>query len=251
MSDRLADARRTAVEQLQELGLSTYAARTFVTLSATGEATARGVSQASEVPRTKVYDAAAELEALGLVGVREASPKRFYPASTETTSRRLREASRDRTVRLTAALSELEPTDRRRQRDIWTAEGRETVAERVLEFVGAAEREIVYATSGSLLSDEIVDALRSATERGAAVELAADTDAARDRLREAVPTAEVAASPSPLLRSSTGRLLVADGTATLVGVVENAGGAKTPTETAVWASGETNGLAVILRALLR
>ena len=67
-------ARSTAVEQLRALGLSTYAARTFVALVSLGEGTAQDVSDIADVPRTRVYDAVDELRDHGLVDVKQSSP---------------------------------------------------------------------------------------------------------------------------------------------------------------------------------
>lgn len=57
--------RDTAIEQLEKLGVSTYAARTFLALVSLGTGTARDLSQVSDVPRTRVYDAIGELHGRG------------------------------------------------------------------------------------------------------------------------------------------------------------------------------------------
>ena len=72
-----------AVEALTALGLSTYAARTFVGLQKLGVASASEVAGVTEVPRSQVYGATDELEALGLVDVQEGSPRRYRPVGVE------------------------------------------------------------------------------------------------------------------------------------------------------------------------
>lgn len=67
------------MEQLQAFGLSTYAAQTFVALVSFGDGTAEDVSAISEVPRTRVYDAAAELHDHGLVDIHQSTLQRFAP----------------------------------------------------------------------------------------------------------------------------------------------------------------------------
>jgi len=49
-------ARSVAVEQLSALGLSTYAARTFVTLVGLGKGTAQDVSEISDVPGAQPFE---------------------------------------------------------------------------------------------------------------------------------------------------------------------------------------------------
>jgi len=67
--DSSENSRAVAVEQLTALGLSTYAARTFVALVSLGKGTAQDVSEIADVPRTRVYDAVEELRERGLVDV--------------------------------------------------------------------------------------------------------------------------------------------------------------------------------------
>ncbi|WP_433633300.1 TrmB family transcriptional regulator [Halomicrococcus sp. NG-SE-24] len=76
-----------AIDQLEQLGLSTYAARTLVALVALGSGTAKDVSEVADVPRTRVYDAVEELQEEGLVDIQQSTPKQFWPVSTETLSR--------------------------------------------------------------------------------------------------------------------------------------------------------------------
>ena len=66
-----------AANALTELGLSTYAARTFVGLQKIGVASASQVAGVTEVPRSQVYGATDELEELGLIDVQEGSPTRY------------------------------------------------------------------------------------------------------------------------------------------------------------------------------
>ena len=76
-NDPIENPEPAAIEQLEQFGLSTYAARTFVALVRRGSGTARDVSQMSEVPRTQVYNVVDELHEQGLVDIKHSSPKRF------------------------------------------------------------------------------------------------------------------------------------------------------------------------------
>lgn len=104
------DQRSTAVSQLSALGLSEYAARTFVALVTLdgATATATDVSEVSKVPRTRVYDAADELAARGLVEVEHTRPRRFSAVSVETTRRRLEAEFTRRVTLLESALESLQ-----------------------------------------------------------------------------------------------------------------------------------------------
>ncbi|MEZ3145669.1 helix-turn-helix domain-containing protein [Halobaculum sp. MBLA0143] len=73
------------------------------------EASPTDVSDAAEVPRTRVYDAAAALRERGLAERERASPTEFHPVSAETATRRAQREPNDPTVELSTALGALEP----------------------------------------------------------------------------------------------------------------------------------------------
>ncbi len=149
-------ARFTAVKQLKALGLSTDAARTLVALVSLGEGTAQDVNEATDVPRTRVSDAADELRNRGFVEVRQSSPKRYWAISTETAGRHFEQEYEHRVTALTAALDSLETTTRTtEQRGVWTVVGRDTVCERVVDFVSTGDDEVVYTTTEEGLTEAI------------------------------------------------------------------------------------------------
>ena len=248
MSEREDDPRSVAVDQLRALGLSAYAARTYVALVGLGEGTARDVSERVEVPRTRVYDAVEELSERGLVDVQRASPKRFCPVSVETTGRHFERTYATRVNRLREALEDVDhQPGSDEQRGVWTVTGRTAVADRVLEFLATAEREVIYMTVDELLTDEVVDGLRAADDRGVRVGLAPTDDAVRRRIRAAVGAVETVDTTWDPTETPAGRVLLVDREQTLASVLvqDGTGGRE---ETAIWGSGRTNSLVVVLRA---
>jgi sugar-specific transcriptional regulator TrmB len=115
MSRPSKDASEEAVETLTELGLGLYAARTFVALVALSGGTAVEVSQAAEVPRTRVYDAAEELAEWDLIEVDESTPQRFIPVPSDVAAERFLREYRERVRGLRTSLASLED-DRSRAR---------------------------------------------------------------------------------------------------------------------------------------
>ncbi|AEN07813.1 transcriptional regulator, TrmB (plasmid) [halophilic archaeon DL31] len=129
--DPIDDPRSTAVEQLEQFGLSSYAAQTFVALVTLGVGTAKEVSQVSAVPRTRVYDAVEELRDHGLVDVKQSSSKEFWAISGDSTGRKFEREMNHRTTVLTEALDQLEPVKRsEEQQGVWTVNGQEPVTDR-------------------------------------------------------------------------------------------------------------------------
>lgn len=253
MDDHTEDARSTAVEQLTSLGLSTYAARTFVALVGLGEGTAQDVSEVADVPRTRVYGAADELRENGLVDMKESNPRSYWAISTETTGRHFQEEYDHRVNTLVDALDRVEPVDRSdEQRGVWTVTNRRTVTERLVEFVSNAEEEVVFMTVEELLTDDVVAALSDASDRGVSIRLAAMSDSAETELEQVVPEADVFESLWAFSDTPAGRLLMVDETKTLVSVLvrgDDTQSSEPRNETAIWGSGEANSLVVVLKAL--
>lgn len=246
-------ARSTAVTQLTALGLSTYAARTFVALVSLGEGTAQEVSDVADVPRTRVYDAADELQERGLVDVKQSNPRQYWAISTETAARHFRQEYDHRVQALTDALDGLETTNRTtEQRGVWTVIGRDTVTERVLDFVATAEEEVVYMTAGDLLTEDVADSLSTASDRQVSIQLAEMSQSTEDRLGEKVPDAQLFDSLWDWSETPAGRLLMVDQEKTLVSVLVDGNGEHPPEprdETAIWGAGPTNSLVVVLKTL--
>lgn len=247
------EPRSVAIDHLTELGLSTYAARTFAALVALGDGTAQDVSDVTDVPRTRVYDAAEELRKRGLIDVQQSMPKRFWPISVDTAARRFERDFRTRVDAVTTALRSLETDDRtREQRDVWTVTGRETVTDRVVEFVEEAEEEVVYTTAADLLTDPVVDTLSAASDRGVTIRLAGMSQPATTTIRDELPGANAFESMWNWSDTPAGRLLMVDRERTLVSVLIDGDGDHPPEpldETAIWGSGRANGLVVVLRTL--
>ena len=252
-SDPAEDPEAAAVEQLERFGLSTYAARTFVALSSLGTGTARDVSQVSAVPRTRVYDAIDELHDRGLVDIQNSTPRQFWGISAETATRTFEHELAHRTEILRTALDELEPAERRsEQRGVWTVEGQTPVATRVREFFDSAEEDIVYMTVEDLLTEELIDGLAEAADRGVSIQLAGISPDVQDRIQDTIPGATMFESLWMWSDTPAGRLMMVDGKKTLVSALVN-GADATPSdprsETAIWGEGDSNSLVVVLKAI--
>ena len=251
--DPTKDPWAAGVEQLEHFGLSTYAAKTFVALASLGIGTAREIAQVSDVPRTRVYDAVDELHQHGLVDVQQGTPKQFWSISAETTSRSFEREFHSRANILRTALDEIEPTERRaEQRGVWTANGEDAVTARVLEFFDTAEEEIVYMTVEALLTDEIVDGLSNAAERGVSIKLGGVSSDVQEEIQDEMPGAEMFESLWVWTDTTAGRLMMIDNRKTLVSALVNGSDSAFTdprSETAIWGEGDSNSLVVVLRAI--
>src|SRR6056297_2612197 len=98
------DAETEAIDTLQQLGLNEYEAKCFVGLTRLSTGTAKQLSDITDVPRTRVYDAIRVLETAGLVEVQHSNPQQFRAVPIEEATETLRAQYDDRIDRLEAAL---------------------------------------------------------------------------------------------------------------------------------------------------
>ena len=246
-----------AVELLQQLGLKEYEAKCFVGLSRLSTGTAKQLSEITDVPRTRVYDAIRVLEAQGLVVIQHSSPQRFRAVPLEEATDTLRDQYEYRVERLEAALDDAEQIDADEEKEVqevWAMSGRDAIANRSNTLIRDADEEVVLVVGdGSLLTDELVESLNGLDERVDLL-IGAVTEELEAQIHDAVPRATTFLSGLGWLRTAgvadddlaIGRLLLVDRSAILVSTLVP----DTHEEQAIFGGGFRNGLIVIARRLL-
>jgi hypothetical protein len=107
-------------------------------------------------------------------------------------------------------------------------------------------------TVEGLLSDDVVDALSEAADRGVSIRLGGVSADVQARIRDEIPDATMFESLWVWSDTSAGRLMMVDGRKTLVSALVNGADASPSdprSETAIWGEGEANSLVVVLRAM--
>jgi sugar-specific transcriptional regulator TrmB len=251
-----------AVGLLQELGLKEYEARSFVALSRRAHGTAKEISETSEVPRTRVYDAVRVLESRGLVDVQHSSPQRYRAVPVDEAVEILRSEYEQRAKSLRQALAGLAPVEDDSSTDVthevWALSDGGSIATRNSRLIDSADREVVLVVGRQeTFTGELADRLADAQERGVNVIVGTATESMAAELREALPGVEVFLSGLDWLSRSAlpdddtaiSRLLLVDRQAILVSTIDVADGPAAD-ERAVFGRGFDNGLVAIVRRLM-
>lgn len=246
-----------AVDVLQQLGLKEYEARCFVGLSRLSAGTAKQLSEMTEVPRTRVYDAVRILEAQGLVEIQHSSPQQFRAVSLSEATETLRDQYESRVDRLHRTLDDIEMLEDREEssiQQVWAMTGSTAIESRTNKLLDKAENEIVFVIGDeSLLTDRLVDNLLEMTE-SVDLLIGAPTDTIRTAIQEAIPKAVTFVSGLGWLRdedgddeeTAIGRLVLVDRSKILVSSIIPS----TTEEHAIYGEGFGNGLVVIARRLM-
>ena len=251
------DSLEEAIEVLQQLGLKEYEARCFVGLSRLHTGTAKQLSEMTEVPRTRVYDAIRVLEAQGLVEIQHSSPQQFRAVPLDEATETLRDQYEDRVERLHDALDTVEVVeadDETTIQQVWAMSGRDAIENRTDQLIEDAAGEVVLAVGDeSLLTEDLVATLND-VGNGVDLLIGALTESLQDQIQTAVPDATTFISGLEWLHGedateneiAIGRLLLIDRSTILVSSLMP----DTKDEQAIFGEGFENGLVVIARRLM-
>lgn len=247
-----------AVEVLQQLDLKEYEARCFVGLSRVRSGTAKQLSEMTEVPRTRVYDAIRMLEAQGLVEIQHSSPQQFRAVPLEEAVETLRDQYETRVERLHNALDTVEVIDADEDespvQQVWSMSGRDAIENRTNDLIREADNEVVLVVGDeSLLTEELIGTLNEVSHQDDLL-IGALTETLENRIQTAVPDATTFISGLKWLQgenatedeTAIGRLLLVDRSALLVSSIMP----ETKEEQAIFGEGFGNGLVVIARRLM-
>ena len=246
-----------AIEVLQQLGLKEYEARCFAGLTRLDTGTAKKLSDLTEVPRTRVYDAIRVLEAKGLVEVQHSSPQQFRAVSLDEATETLRNQYEERVERLRSALDTveiIEEADDEPVQEVWSMTGRDAIENRTEQLLEAATDEIVLVVGDeSLLTEDLVDTLNG-VDTDVELLIGTLTPSLQDEIQTAVPNATTFVSGLEWLQgeytaeddTAIGRLLLIDRSTILVSSIIP----DSKEEQAIFGEGFGNGLVVIARRLM-
>lgn len=246
-----------AITVLEKLGLKEYEARCFVGLTRVETGTAKKLSELTEVPRTRVYDAIRILEAQGLVEIHHSSPQQFRAVSLDEATETLRDQYESRVERLEDALGSIDIVDEDDDtpvQQVWSMAGNGGIENRTEELIETATDEVVLVIGDeSLLTGNLIETLNDVGEETDLL-IGALTESLEQQIRTAVPNATTFISGLEWLHATDdsedetaiGRLLLVDRSTILVSSIMP----DTKEEQAIFGKGFGNGLVVISRRLM-
>lgn len=252
-----------AIDLLQELGLKEYEAKCFVALARRDHGTARDISETSEVPRTRVYDAVRVLESKGLVETQHSNPQVFRAVSIDEAVNTLQSEYVDRTKTLRGTLNALEPTDDAETADVtyevWALTGDRGITSRTHQLIEGTTQELILIVGHeSVFTDELRHLLEAATQREVNVLVGTVDEELKTTIESSLSEVEVfvsgldwlTRSPLPSDDTEISRLLLADREAILVSSFTKSAEGAREHEHAVFGRGFDNGFVAVLRRLL-
>lgn len=252
-----------AIELLKQLGLKEYEAKSFVALARRPRGTAKDISETSEVPRTRVYDAIRALESKGLVETQHSNPQIFRAVSIDEAVNTLQTEYVRRMESLRSALNGLETLDeygaQEATHEVWALSDNQGITSRTQQLIeGATEELILVIGHESIFTEQLVEQLQSAQERGVNVIIGTVDEDFQAAVQDAIPDVEVfvsgldwlSRSPLPDDETEISRLLLADREAILVSSFTEIREGSREHEQGIFGRGFDNGLVTIARRLM-
>lgn len=245
-----------AVQLLKELGLTEYESQCFVALSRVPKATARDVSDMSDVPRSRVYDAVDRLHKRGLVDVQQSEPREYRAVSKESALDLLRENYGSTLEATDEALGQLHTSDELEESGAWAITDQDHVTDRITMLVEDGGNEIYALIADERMLDrQFRDLFSVASERDISVFVEVPSKEVKEKLLAEAPAAtvvetELAQTPAKTGKKWLGRMVMVDRESVLLSAVTESSLPGQLEETAIWASGTNHGLVVGLHHLL-
>jgi sugar-specific transcriptional regulator TrmB len=245
-----------AVEALSRLGLTEYEARCYVALTRVEHGTAKEVSRLSEVPRSRVYDTVERLHRRGLVDVQQSEPRRYRAVPGDVAFDKLRRTFDDTVDEAKEALGRVESAEATENEGAWAIASADHVDDRVAALLDdATDRVHLLVADESTLTGRTLNRLAAATDRGVDVLAEVPSADVRERVRTAVPDADVVLSSDldetrDVADRWPGKLVLVDFHAVLASGVEQSDLPTVEEETALWTAGRDHGFAAWVRELL-
>ena len=155
ISDRLKKA-------FHQLGLTDYEMRVYVALLEHGAMTANHISEAAEVPYSKIYEILGNLEEKGWIRSEGGRPAKFYPQNPETALEinRLRidrELKKYENILLSELLPAYEGAGLREKHDIWILRGELNIVSKLKSLLSNCDMELQIASPW--INKELIDIL--------------------------------------------------------------------------------------------
>ena len=192
------------MEELEELGLTKYESKVYLTLLSNGISDARGLSSRSGVPFGRIYDVLASLESKGLVEKQASRPKKFMAVEPKTTIKRLLDLKNEEMKSLVDKARKVEEelnrnysqnlNKTRKESLFWSVAIGEDVIKQHMEKLRETEKELLAHVElhNSMLGDgekriwmnEFAEVVSTLLERGVDVRILISCNNSNDKVLE-------------------------------------------------------------------
>ena len=162
---------RESINTLKILGLSTYEATAYVTLTNLISATAVNISENSAIPRSKIYDVLKSLFRKGFIEVENGRPLIYHVNSPLEVLKREKELINSKLEKATFELNEIYENEISQvQAPIWRVFGVDRIIKKELEIINRSKKSINMRI-GFLFEEEAEKLIKAFKNKSSNVEI--------------------------------------------------------------------------------
>jgi sugar-specific transcriptional regulator TrmB len=161
---------------LQDLGLTDYEIKAYVTLLANPGTQASDISRGSDVPVSKIYEVLGNLERKGWVESQHTRPSKYFPKSPSTALQAFRlKIESDLKVNEDFLLGELMPIYEQKETqerpDVWIVRGDFNILAKVSEAIERCKKELLVVLPAALNEEvsHVIPSLKAISDSGIAI----------------------------------------------------------------------------------
>ncbi|WP_323191884.1 helix-turn-helix domain-containing protein [Halostella sp. PRR32] len=245
-----------AVTALESVGLTEYEARCFVGLSRIRKGTAKEISQLSDVPRSRVYDALERLHERGLVDVQQSEPREYQAVETETALSVFDRDFRTTLDEVDEALGNVDTDRRLEKQGVWAIANRDHVIDRTETLLDDAETEVYLLVGHEAgVDEEVFDKIDELARNDVDVLVEVPSESAKKQVLDVIPAATVSVYESldvmpPEQGHKPSHIVMVDRNAILLSAAREGDLPGVTEQTGIWCRGVDHGLLVWIRGLL-
>jgi sugar-specific transcriptional regulator TrmB len=232
---------------MEDLGLTSYEIRVYVSLLGSGSMTAADISKRSGVPYSKIYEVLNSLEDKGWLESDSSRPQNFYPKSPSTALEATRTMYDNRfRESQSSIISELMPiytkSGAKERPEIWVTTGIMNIATKVNEIIQSSQRELLVALpfAAESVTRPLLPVLRVLSDKGVRVNILASSKMHPETLKSLSRVAAVRVKDGLF-----GGGVIGDGKQVVILLSEGSSDGGKVEPVAIWA--EHPGLAVFAR----
>ena len=222
---------------MENLGLTGYEIRVYLSLLEAGAMSASDVSRKSGIPYSKIYEVLNTLEEKGWLESDSSRPQQFFPKSPSSALEmmKIRSESNFRESQSTI-VNELMPiytkSGIKERPEIWVARGVFNIAAKVNEVIQNSQQELLLAVPhvAESLARPLQPVLRSIHERGVSIRILASAKMSPDVVKALARVSEIR-----LKEGLFGGGVIGDGKHVVILLGENVGESGMGDPIAIWA----------------
>ena len=179
-----------ARKAMEDLGLTGYEIKVYVSLLNDDAMTAQELSKKSGVPYSKIYEVIGKLDRNGWLESDSGRPTKFYPKSPATALEAMRmriesEVKDNETMIMSELMSLYQKSGIKEKPEIWVLSGFYNIAAEVKEIIQNCEKELLLALPAvaESVAKPLQPALRMLHEKGVKITVLASESATMDTVK--------------------------------------------------------------------